>query len=182
MIEAGLEQQLVGAGSRLVDPQRDRVTSTLNARRSRATVATSASCGRAWRHSRSRRTSRIAARPGQSHTFSLWLRSASGDPRLRRRVALWASAARRSRRATVFTVGGAWQLVSATLSVATGGHSALRAEVYIDTPGVDLFLDGAQLVNDGLANAGFDQGFFRGWDAFPRGALAGRHQRRRERA
>ena len=72
---------------------------------------------------------------------------------------------------TGVTVGGAWTLVTATVIPTRGDHTILRGQVYVNTGGVPLQADGAQLATNGLANASFDQGFSR-WDSFPRGALS----------
>ncbi|HEX8105439.1 MAG TPA: hypothetical protein VF533_22685, partial [Solirubrobacteraceae bacterium] len=44
---------------------------------------------------------------------------------------------------TGFTVGRKWTLVSAPFHVINSGHTALRAEIYLDTTGIDYNIDGA---------------------------------------
>jgi hypothetical protein len=42
------------------------------------------------------------------------------------------------------------------LSIVSGGHTALRAEIYIDTPNVNVDIGTTSLQNVGLANADFE--------------------------
>jgi len=109
--------------------------------------------------------------PGNSYTFSLWMRSQTGQP-VSGRVVIWGiGGGGQENGTTVFTVGGAWTLVSATVSPTRGDETILRSQVYVDTTGVPLQVDGAQLTNNGLAGASFEAPNFANWNRFPRGAL-----------
>ena len=99
----------------------------------------------------------VTTSPGQSYTFSIWLRSHSSTP-ISGTVSLWGMGGTQEQGHTDFTVGPQWTLVSAPLDVAQAGHTQLRAQIYETTAGANLDLDGAQLVNDGLSDASFEQG------------------------
>jgi len=70
---------------------------------------------------------------------------------------------------TTFTVGSQWTLVSAPLTITQSGHYALRAQIYEGTTGYDYNFDGAQLVNDGLSNASWEDGSWAPWSVLPNG-------------
>ena len=108
----------------------------------------------------------IAPQPGQSYTFSIWLRSPTGQP-LSGQVTLWGLGGTNEGESTAFTVGSSWTLVSAPLDVQDSGHSALLAQVYMFTTDANYDFDGAQLVNDGLSNASFEDGNFTSWGTDP---------------
>jgi hypothetical protein len=80
--------------------------------------------------------------PGQSYTFSIWIRSPSGAA-VSGAVALWASGAGAQSDSTNFTVGGAWTLVSVPLDITGSGVTRLRAQVYETTPLQNYAFDGA---------------------------------------
>ena len=110
----------------------------------------------------------VAAQPGESYDFSIWLRSPSGQP-LTGALALWALGGTQESGATGFTLGSDWTLVTAPVDVRQSGHTKLRAEIYLGTTGHDYDADGAQLEKAGLSNASFELGNVSGWN---RGALA----------
>jgi putative cell wall-binding protein len=87
----------------------------------------------------------VAPQPGESYTFSVWLRSdvktGSGT------VRLWALGGTEESGSTSFTAGPAWTLVSAPLDVVNSGHTGLRAEIYMGTANFYYFADAATLVS-----------------------------------
>ena len=111
-----------------------------------------------------------APAPGQTWVYSAWVRSVSGRP-FSGQMTVWALGGTQEAGSTQFTADGNWTLVSAPLSVVNAGHTALRAELYLNTVNENLQVDGAQLVNTGLANASFELANFSGWNTFPYGAL-----------
>ena len=103
----------------------------------------------------------VANGPGRSYSYSVWVRSADGQP-FKGRVALWGLGQNPSEASvTDFTAGGSWTLISAPLSPAAA-HDTLRAEIYMLTANADLYVDGAQVIENKLVNASFEQGFG-GW-------------------
>jgi hypothetical protein len=100
--------------------------------------------------------------PGQDDTFSIWLRSPSGQP-ASGVVALWALGSNPTEGGTTpFVAGATWTLVTTTLDPQQA-HTALRAQVYLNTTGVSLDLNGAQLTPQLLHNASFDNPASLGW-------------------
>ena len=89
--------------------------------------------------------------PGDSYTYSVWLRSPTGHP-ISGSVCLWGMGGTQESGSTNFTVGSAWTLVSAPLDVANAGHTQLRAEVYETTTGQNLDLDGATFARGNAAD------------------------------
>jgi len=103
----------------------------------------------------------VAPKPGESYTFSVWLRSPTSN-KVSGTVALWGAGGTSESTGTSFTVGPQWTLVSAPLDVANSGHTKMVAEIYISSTGRSLDIDGAQLVGCGLANASFEHSM-NGW-------------------
>jgi LasA protease len=97
--------------------------------------------------------------PGQQFTFSIWARVPTGAPvPYTITLALWRTGLTTNQAASrTVTIGHTWQQVSVTFTP-TAAHSNLRAQVYLGTVGGELDLDGASLVNRGLANPGFELG------------------------
>jgi hypothetical protein len=83
--------------------------------------------------------------PGESYSFSVWLRAAPGVNSVSGTVALWGLGGAQESGATNFTVGSDWMLVTAPLDVQNPGHTSLRAEIYMQTTGANLDADGATL-------------------------------------
>jgi hypothetical protein len=100
--------------------------------------------------------------PGQSYTFSIWIRSAT-TATVTGTAALYGLGGTLEVGATNFSVGDGWKLVSVPLDITKTGHTSLRAQVYENTTGVTYFYDGAQLINDDLDNASFGAGTFSPW-------------------
>jgi len=94
----------------------------------------------------------VAPSPGQSYTFSVWLRSPNGTP-VSGTLALWGMGGTNEQGATNFTVGPQWTLVSAPLDVVNAGHTQLRAQIYISTAGAQFDADGATFARGNAAPA-----------------------------
>ena len=87
-------------------------------------------------------------------TFSVWVRSPSGQAS--GTLALWGIGINGIEGAeTPFVAGAGWTEVVTTLDPQQT-HNVLRAQIYLDTPGTDLDLDGAELVQQLLRNASLD--------------------------
>ena len=106
----------------------------------------------------------ISTQPGQSFSFSVWLRAAPGQNPVSGSVALWGLGGTQENGSTNFTVGQAWTLVTAAVDVQNSGHTSLRAEIYMTTTGANFDACGAQLINAGLQNASFESSSA-GWRA-----------------
>jgi hypothetical protein len=91
----------------------------------------------------------VALAPGQSYTFSVWLRATPGESPFSVDVALWALGGTQEQGATGATVGQSWTLVTAPLDVQNSGHTELRAEIYMGTTNENLDADGATLAIGG---------------------------------
>ena len=104
----------------------------------------------------------VATSPGQSYTFSIWVRSASGSP-VSGVLALWGLGGTQESDSTSFTAGSTWTQVAVPLDITKAGHTTLRAQLYESTPGQTYYFDGAALVNDGLSNASWGSGSFAPW-------------------
>ena len=89
----------------------------------------------------------VAPQPGQSYTFSMWVKSTTSTP-FKGTIALWemSGATGIAKGDTSFTVGSDWTLVSAPLAVTTAG-TGLRAQIYLGSTGYDLALDGGSLAS-----------------------------------
>ncbi len=102
--------------------------------------------------------------PGQSYVFSIWLRSptsqvASGS------VALWALGGTQEAYFTGFTLAtSGWVQVTAPLDVRYGGHTGLRAEIYLNTTGRNYDFDGTLVYKNLFANGSFETGGFSPWN------------------
>jgi len=99
---------------------------------------------------------------GTTYTFSAWLRAGSVGSSVAGSLTLWALGADETAVRTGFQVGHAWTQIEASLYVSDHGHSSLRAELYVDTPGVALQVDATSLVPAGLVDASFERGAL-GW-------------------
>jgi hypothetical protein len=88
----------------------------------------------------------ISAAPvaGQRYVFSIWLRSADGNP-FPVCVALWFLGTSNTNGSTCVTVGGTWQDVQAE-AVAGSGYHSIRGEVYLKAATRNLDFDTATLV------------------------------------
>jgi hypothetical protein len=95
----------------------------------------------------------VAPQPGQSYTFSMWVKSTTSTP-FKGTIALWemSGATGIAKGDTSFTVGSDWTLVSAPLAVTTAG-TGLRAQIYLGSTGYDLALDGGSLASGNAAGS-----------------------------
>ena len=84
--------------------------------------------------------------PGQSYTFSIWVKSSTSIP-VSGMLSLLALGGTADNDLTDFTVGNTWTLVSAPLSITQSGHTDLRAQVYETTTGTTYYFDGGTLVS-----------------------------------
>jgi hypothetical protein len=92
----------------------------------------------------------VSTNPGESYTFSVWMRSPTGTP-ISGRLALYGMGGTLEGAGTDFTVGPEWTLVSAPLDVGQSGHTQLRAQIYMRTPGANYNLDGATFARGNAA-------------------------------
>ena len=81
---------------------------------------------------------------GDDYTAEVLVRSGSAQP-FTGRLALWALGGTSEVAVVPFTSTSAWTTVRVPLTIARDGHTSLRLEIYEDSPGSTLFLDGAQL-------------------------------------
>ncbi len=88
----------------------------------------------------------VSTTPGQSYTFSAWVRSRTSTP-VSGTLTLWGLGGTQESGTTDFTVGPTWTLVSAPLDVTKSGHTTLRAEIYLSTTGANFDVDGATLAS-----------------------------------
>ena len=88
----------------------------------------------------------VSASPsvGQSYTLTLWVRAQTGS--YYGVLVLWGLGGTNESAQTPFTaVSSGWRQVQVTLDVKNPGHTQLRAQIYMDTPGQNLDVDGAVL-------------------------------------
>jgi hypothetical protein len=97
----------------------------------------------------------IAPQPGQNYTFSIWVRAPEGEPTGQINVFGMEGVTPRDIDYTKFTANGQWQLVSVPLTVTQPKENSIRVQVYETTPNKNIDLDGAQLLQNTLANASF---------------------------
>src|SRR6185295_6445392 len=109
----------------------------------------------------------IPSSPGDSYTLSAWVRASSGT--FNGRLVLWGLGGGNQPSVKSFTAAASqWTLVTVPLDVHQTGHTSLRAQIYEDdcNAGHDLYVDGAQLLDAGLASASFE-GTEAGWATLP---------------
>jgi hypothetical protein len=88
----------------------------------------------------------IYTEPGQSYSFSVWLRAAPGATSVSGSLALWGIGGTEEHASTSFTVGQEWKLITVPLDVRNTGHNTLRAEIYMNTANANFDADGARLL------------------------------------
>ena len=87
----------------------------------------------------------VSTSPGQSFSFSVWLRSPTGTS-IGVCVVLWGLGGTEEQGQTCVTFASkTWRQVTAPLDTHASGHSTLRAQIYLETAGTDYDLDGATL-------------------------------------
>ena len=88
--------------------------------------------------------------PGETYVLTAYVKSPPGEPPgAQGRLALWALSGNEEHSATPFTTTGSWQQISVTLTPTAASHSALRAEIYYDSPGQRILLDDVALQRTG---------------------------------
>ncbi len=87
---------------------------------------------------------------GETAYFTIWMRSATSDTRAGR-LTIWGLSGDEESNDTRFDVGTNWQCVTVELTVQNSGHTAYRAEIYLDeSDGIDYYFDQASFnVNGG---------------------------------
>jgi len=82
----------------------------------------------------------------EEYRGSLWIRTASSSDSFRGRLALWALGGEEAEVAVSdIDVDGEWRQIVVDLPVRRDGHTSLRLELYLDTPGVTVRMDDAHL-------------------------------------
>ena len=92
----------------------------------------------------------IITSPGESYTFSVWLRR-NGSGSRSARVVLWGlGGANESALTWASNIPGAWTQYVVTLNVVQAGHTTLRAEIYLDTGccGLNHDIDASRVVKN----------------------------------
>ena len=109
----------------------------------------------------------IDTTPGQSFSFSVWMRSPTATHE-GVCVVLWGLGGTQEAGQTCVTLTSrAWRLITAPLDTHASAHTKLRAQIYMETTNTNYDLDGTELVNTGLQSASFEGGSFAGWAALP---------------
>jgi len=96
-------------------------------------------------------------RSSGSYTARVWLRSANGQP-FRGVFALWALGGKAESASTPFTVTGEWTQVSVTLPVTADDNRRLKAEIYLVSTGITLYMDNASIQPNLTTNGSFESG------------------------
>jgi hypothetical protein len=99
----------------------------------------------------------ISISPGQSYTFSVWVRGPN-QQFVTVSVDLWALGGQLeggSTTQTLYTVYGAWTQVAYTLN-AQNSNTSLKAQIIMQTVNQNYDFDGAQLVTNSLQNSSFE--------------------------
>jgi surface antigen len=86
-----------------------------------------------------------ALSPGQSYTFSAWVRAHSATAKAKICLTLWGVWGTPQDGQTCTTVTSAWTRISAPYDVTATGNGTLRAQVYLYTTGVNVDLNATQL-------------------------------------
>jgi len=85
----------------------------------------------------------VEPKAGESYTFSMWVRSTGGPADVN--LALWATGGNQQAGNARARVGNAWTLLVVPLDVRENGHGNIRAQLYMDTTGVNINFDGGIL-------------------------------------
>jgi hypothetical protein len=81
---------------------------------------------------------------GDAYTAEVWVTTTGSTP-FSGRLALWGLGTTNAAAAKAFTTTGARTLVQVTLPITSAGYTALRFQLYEDSSGSTITLDGAQL-------------------------------------
>ena len=101
----------------------------------------------------------VVPAPGESYTFSVWLRAMS--PTLFGRIRIHTLGPTYEFSETYFTLDSTvWRQWSATLEPQSGGHTGLRIEIYFDTTSTTKYydMDATQIVQNLLSKSSFESG------------------------
>ena len=107
---------------------------------------------------------------GNSFEGSLSVRTVSATGSAKVKLVVWALGGTAESAVTTATVGSTWSELTANVLVKKAGHSAVRVELFIDTPGVLLELDDGRLFQTetqsltgvvGMSSPSFENGFGR---------------------
>ncbi|MEF2977752.1 carbohydrate binding domain-containing protein [Subtercola sp. YIM 133946] len=82
---------------------------------------------------------------GDSYTAQVWLRSSDPSKKFSGTLAIWALGGTTEVATTAFSVGGTWTPVSVVLPLTKADHTSLKFEIYENSTGSTLFVDGAVL-------------------------------------
>jgi len=87
----------------------------------------------------------IEIRPvaGSTYRAELWVRAAEGT--VGGRLAVWALGPVYVPSSTSFTADGTWRKIEVPVPIQRSDHTTLRFEIYLDSTGTTLLLDGANL-------------------------------------
>lgn len=110
-----------------------------------------------------------ATKPGESITYTAWVRSASPDVPVRGRLAMAALGGATESASTYFTAGSEWTQVSTTLSVSKSAHTKLKAAVYVNNTPVSLEVDKVAMLPNLVSHSSFEGSALMGWSE-PNGA------------
>lgn len=82
---------------------------------------------------------------GETYTGSIWLRTVTPGTTWNGTLALWALGGANEVGASAITVTDVWTKYTVQVPIASGPHNNLRFELYNQSPGVQLYLDGASI-------------------------------------
>jgi hypothetical protein len=99
---------------------------------------------------------------GTAYSAGVWVRSADGTT-ITGTLAMWGLGGTSESKTTKFTADGTWRFVTVPMDVKYSGHTALRAEVYMDNVGKAYDIDTTQTLNTLLSNASFEMGNANPW-------------------
>lgn len=85
-----------------------------------------------------------AASAGETYTAQVWVRRTGSAP-FTGRLALWGLGTKNVSASTPFTATSTWTLVRVSLPITTSGTTSLRFQLFEDTTGSTLAIDGAQV-------------------------------------
>jgi hypothetical protein len=101
----------------------------------------------------------MAASPGESYTFSVWIRSPAGQA-LDGSINIFEINGPQDRSATYFSTAsypGVWNHFTTTLDVKYGGHTGFRVQIYFYDVGFYYSIDATAVYRKMVGNASFEQ-------------------------
>lgn len=84
-------------------------------------------------------------RVGETYTASIWVRAASPGARFSGTLALWGLGGTNTAASQPFSVTDQWTEVTVTQTITQSNQNSLRLQLYGQTPGVTIFVDGSRL-------------------------------------